>query len=59
VIYSYLLNILQERYTKELKKIYRPALEDPWSVPFNVDAAYPVGGGSPHERYVKISIVFR
>jgi hypothetical protein len=28
-------------------------------VPFNVDTAYAVGGGTPHGRYVKISIVFR
>jgi hypothetical protein len=27
-------------------------------VPFNVDAAYAAGGGTPHGRYVKISIVF-
>jgi hypothetical protein len=35
-----------------------PQLEDLRSVPFNVDAAYAAGGGTPHERYVKISIVF-
>jgi hypothetical protein len=35
-----------------------PYLEDPRSVPFNVDAAYAVGGGTRHGRYVKISIVF-
>jgi hypothetical protein len=35
-----------------------PELEDPRSVPFNVDAAYTVGRGNQHGRYVKISIVF-
>jgi hypothetical protein len=55
----YLLNILQEWYTKELKQIKGPLLEDPRSVPFNVDAAYAAGGGTPHERFVRISIVFR
>jgi hypothetical protein len=36
VIYPYLLNILQERYTQELRKIHELVLEDPRSVPFNV-----------------------
>jgi hypothetical protein len=54
----YLLNILQERYTQELKKIHEPELEDPRLVPFNVDTAYASGGGTPHGRYVKIPIVF-
>jgi hypothetical protein len=54
----YLLNILQERYTQELRKIHRPELEDPQSVLFNIDAAYAVGGGTPHGRYVMIMIVF-
>jgi hypothetical protein len=58
-IRTYLLNILQERYTEELKKIYGPEIEDPRLVPFNVDAAYASGGGTPHGRYVKIPIVFR
>jgi hypothetical protein len=57
-IYTYLLNIMQERYTQELKKIYRPELEDPRSVSFNIDATYAMGGGTPHGRYVKILIVF-
>jgi hypothetical protein len=57
-IRTYLLNIMQEWYTQELKKIHGPKLEDPRSMPFNVDAAYAVGGGSPHGRYVKIPIVF-
>jgi hypothetical protein len=39
-IHTYLLNILQERYTQELKKIHGPKLEDLRSVPFNVDIAY-------------------
>jgi hypothetical protein len=58
VIYLYLLNILQKWYTEELRKIHGPQLEDPRSVPFNVGAAYAIGGGTPHGRYVKISIVF-
>jgi hypothetical protein len=57
-IYTYLLNILQERYTGELKKIYGPELEDSRLVPFNVDAMYAAGRGIPHGRYVKISIIF-
>jgi hypothetical protein len=31
--------------------------EDPRSVPFNIDVAYAVGGGTAHGRYVKVSIV--
>jgi hypothetical protein len=27
-------------------------------VPFDVGAAYATGGGLPHERYVKVFIVF-
>jgi hypothetical protein len=57
-IRTYLLNILQERYTQELKKLHWPRLEDLRAVPFNVDAAYALGGGTPHGRYVKILIVF-
>jgi hypothetical protein len=55
---TYLLNILSERYTQELRKIHGDDLEEPRSVPFNPDAAYVAGGGTPHGRYVKISIVF-
>jgi hypothetical protein len=54
----YLQNILQERYTQELKKIHGPKLEEPRSVPFNVDAAYASGRGTPHGRDVKMPIVF-
>jgi hypothetical protein len=57
-IHTYLLNILQERYTQELKKIQRPELEDMRLVPFNVNVAYASSGGTPHGRYVKIQIVF-
>jgi hypothetical protein len=57
-IRTHLLNILQERYTQEFKKIHGPELEDPRSVPFNVDAAYASGGGTPHGRYVQIPIIF-
>jgi hypothetical protein len=49
---------MQERYAKELRKIHKPQLEDPRSVPFNIDVAYAAGRGTPHERYVKISIIF-
>jgi hypothetical protein len=49
---------MQELYTTELMKIHGPQLEDSRSVPFNVDAAYAAGGGTPHGRYVKISIIF-
>jgi hypothetical protein len=47
------------RYTEELRKIHGPELEDMMSMPFNVDAAYAAGGGTPHGRYAKVSIVFR
>jgi hypothetical protein len=50
---------MQGRYTEELRKIHGPELEDPRSMLFNVDAAYVAGGGTPHGRYVKVSIVFR
>jgi hypothetical protein len=33
---------------QELKKIHGPELEDPRSVPFNVDTAYALNGGTPH-----------
>jgi hypothetical protein len=33
-------------------------LEDPRSVPFNIDVVYAAGGGTPHGMYVKVSIVF-
>jgi hypothetical protein len=56
-IHAYLLNILQERYTQELKKIHGPELEDTGSVPFNIDTMYASGGGTPHERYVQIKII--
>jgi hypothetical protein len=54
----YLLNILQERYTAELKKIHGPEQEDMRSVPFNIDIVYAAGGGTSHGRYVKVLIVF-
>jgi hypothetical protein len=57
-IRTYLLNILQEQYTQELRKIHGDDVEDPRSMPFNPDVVYVVGGGTPHGRYVKISIVF-
>jgi hypothetical protein len=41
-----------------LKKIHGPTLEDPQLVPFNIDVLYAAAGGTPYERYVKISIVF-
>jgi hypothetical protein len=41
-----------------MKKIHGIELEDPRSVPFNVDVAYAAGEGTPHGRYVKISIIF-
>jgi hypothetical protein len=58
-IYPYLFNILQKRYTGELRKICGPQLEDLRLVPFNVDTAYAAGRGTTHGRYVKILIVFR
>jgi hypothetical protein len=57
-ICTYLLNILQERYTQELRKIHGDDLEDPQSMPFNSDVAHVAGRGTLHERYIKISIVF-
>jgi hypothetical protein len=59
LLYPIELDILHGRYTEELMKIHGPELEDPRSVPFNVDAAYATGGATPHGRYVKVSIVFR
>jgi hypothetical protein len=41
-----------------LKKIHGPELEDPRSVPFNVDVASSLGGGTLHGRYVQIPINF-
>jgi hypothetical protein len=58
LLYPIEFNILQGRYTEELRKIHKPELENPRSVPFNVDVAYAAGGGTPHGRYVKVSIVF-
>jgi hypothetical protein len=52
------LNILQDRYTEELKKIHRPELEDPKLLHYNVDVMYAANGGNPHGRYVKVSIIF-
>jgi hypothetical protein len=45
-------------YIRVEKKINGPQLEDPRSVTFNIDASYAMGGGTPHRRYVKISIAF-
>jgi hypothetical protein len=59
LLYPIELNILQGRYTEELSKIHGLELEDPRFVPFNVNATYAAGGGTPHGRYVKVSIVFR
>jgi hypothetical protein len=33
-----------------LRKAHGPELQDPRSVPFNIDTAYVVGGGTPHGR---------
>jgi hypothetical protein len=41
-----------------LKKIHGLELEDPRLAPFNADTTYVAGGGTPHGRYVKISIIF-
>jgi hypothetical protein len=35
---------------EELRKIHGPDVQDPRSVPFNVDAAYAMRGGTPHGR---------
>jgi hypothetical protein len=48
-MYSYLLNILLERYAEELRKIHGTQLEDPRSVPFNIDAVYAAGRGTRME----------
>jgi hypothetical protein len=42
---------------EELKEIRGPDVQDPRSVPFNIPTAYATGGGTPHGRQVKISIV--
>jgi hypothetical protein len=44
---------------EELKKIHRLELEDLRLVPFNVNATYATDGGTPHQRYVNVSIVLR
>jgi hypothetical protein len=35
---------------EELRKVHGPELQDPMSVPFNVDIAYATGGGTPLRR---------
>jgi hypothetical protein len=35
---------------EELKKIHGLDVQDPTSVPFNVDGAYATGRGTPYER---------
>jgi hypothetical protein len=37
---------------EELNKIHEPNPEDSRSIPFNVDATYATGEGTPYERYV-------
>jgi hypothetical protein len=39
-------------------KIQGPKLEDSRSAPFNVDAAYVAGGGTPHGRYQLFSVKY-
>jgi hypothetical protein len=41
-IRTYLLSILSERYTQELRKFHEDDLEDQRSVPFNPDVSYVV-----------------
>jgi hypothetical protein len=43
---------------RRVEKNHGLQLEDPKSVPFNVDVVFAADGGTLHERYVKISIVF-
>jgi hypothetical protein len=54
LLYLIELNILQGRYTEELRKIHEPELEDPRFVSFSIDVVYAAGGGTPHGRYVKV-----
>jgi hypothetical protein len=35
---------------EEMRKIHGPQVQDLRSVPFNVDAAYAMGGGTPYGR---------
>jgi hypothetical protein len=49
---DYIHKVLQE-----LKKIYGPELEDPRSVPFNIDGAYAAVKGALLGRYVNVLIV--
>jgi hypothetical protein len=35
---------------EEFRKMHRSELQDLRMVPFNVDAAYAAGGGTPHGR---------
>jgi hypothetical protein len=46
------LIVVQERYTKELKKKHGPNVELRL-VPIDVDASYAAGGDLPHGRHVK------
>jgi hypothetical protein len=46
------LIVVQNRYTKDLKKKHGPDI-DLRSMPFDVDASYVVGRGLPHRRFVK------
>jgi hypothetical protein len=41
----------------ELRKIHGPELQDPRSVPFNVDPAYVEGRDTPHGRQVNVLII--
>jgi hypothetical protein len=54
LLYLIELNILQGRYTEELRKIHEPELEDPRFVSFSISVVYAAGGGTPHGRYVKV-----
>jgi hypothetical protein len=52
---SFVIFVLNSIFCKT--DIHRPALEDPRSVPFNVDAAYAAGGATLHGKFVNVSIV--
>jgi hypothetical protein len=42
---------------EELRKIHGPELQDPRSVPVNIDAAYGAGGGTPHGRFIILTFI--
>jgi hypothetical protein len=62
LLYIRIYSIFYRNDIEELKKIHGPKLEDPTSVPFNVEVAYATGGaphmeGSEDIDYFSLTIV--